>query len=111
MASSANQALSKLVYKGERCFFNMETDSWMTWVFNHLQNATPAYVLNKNQKSSRFKIGLKEPNTIKYHIESKIKWDSLPQPKTFDDFITSYAKMHDKFVSQRPFLLRINSLF
>ena len=74
----------------------------MTKAFNNLQNAGPAHALNEDQKISKFEIGLKEPNAIKYHIEAKIEWDTLPLPKTFDDFyhlfsccISQYMTMMD----------------
>ena len=43
----------------------------MTCAFNNIQNAGPAHALNEEQNISKFEIGLKEPNAIKYHIESK----------------------------------------
>ena len=61
----------------------------MTKAFNNLQNAGPAHALNEDQKISKFEIGLKEPNAIKYHIEAKIEWDTLPLPKKMMIFIIS----------------------
>ena len=100
MASAANQTLTKLVYKGERKFFNIETYySRMTRAFNDLQNSGATYALNENQKISKFEIGLKEPNAIKYHIESKIEWDSMPNPKTFDDFYNLFSKRMSQYMT------------
>ena len=92
-ASAANQSFAKLQYKGERQFFNIETYySRMTKAFNDLQNAGAAHALNEDQKISKFETGLKEPNAIKYHIEAKIEWDALPQPKNFDDFYNLFSR-------------------
>ena len=43
----------------------------ITGVFNDLTNAGVAHALNEAQKVSKFELGLKEPNAIKYHIEAK----------------------------------------
>ena len=99
-ASAANQSLAKLQYKGERQFFNIETYySRMTKAFNDLQNAGPAHALNENQKISKFEIGLKEPNAIKYHIEAKIEWDSLSDPKSFDDFYNLFSRRMSQYMT------------
>ena len=100
MALAANQSLSKLVYKGEQKFFNIETYySQMMKAFHDLQDAGPTHALNKNQKISKFEIDLKESNAIKYHIESKIEWDSLPQPKTFDDFYNLFSNRMSQYMT------------
>ena len=99
-ASAANQSLSRLQYKGERQFFTIETYySRMTKAFNNLQNAGIAHALNENQKISKFEIGLKEPNAIKYHIEAKIEWDSLPDPKSFDDFYNLFSRRMSQYMT------------
>ena len=99
-ASAANQSLAKLQYKGERQFFNIETYySRMTKAFNDLQNAGPAHALNEDQKISKFEIGLKESNAIKYHIEAKIEWDSLPAPKSFDDFYNLFSRRMSQYMT------------
>ena len=72
----------------------------MTRAFNDLQNAgPPTHALKENQKISKFEIGLKESNAIKYHIESKIEWDSLPQPKTFDAFYNLFSKKMSQYMT------------
>ena len=71
-AFAANQALSKLLYKGEKKFFNIETYySRITCTFNYLQNAGPANALNEEQKISKFVIRLKEPNAISIILNLK----------------------------------------
>ena len=71
----------------------------MTRAFNDFQNSGPAHALNEDQKISKFEIGLKEPNAIKYHIESKLEWDALSAPKTFNDFYNLFSRRMSQYMT------------
>lgn len=100
-ASRATAALSNAVYQGDRRNFNIETYySIMTTNFNALVNSGPDYALTEIQKIQKFEEGIKEVNAIKYCIDAKKDFDTLPpDQRTFDEYYNLFSAALNKYIT------------
>ncbi len=98
-ATNAENALKNAIYQGRHRNFTMETYyTIMTNAFNDLAQADAAYVLNDEQKITKFENGLKEDKAIQFSINTKSEWNLLPaHERTFDRFYNLFSAKMSKY--------------
>lgn len=91
--------MNNAVYKGDRQNFTLETYySIMSKAFNDLEAAGPAHSLSEQQKITKFKQGLKDPNAISWAITAKNQWNSFAAAnQTFDAYYNKFSQFMTKF--------------
>ena len=99
IATTANAAMSRAVYRGDKQHFTLETYySIMSKAFNDLALAGPAYALSEHQKVTKFEAGLKDKTAINYSVIALNEWNNLPAAnQTFDTFYNEFSKYMTKF--------------
>ena len=98
-ATKANKAIRNAAYHGPRRNFNIETYYFiMTGAFNDLDNAGTAHALNTEQKIMKFKSGLRDTNAIKFALQAKSTYDTLPHAdRTFDAFYNEFSSLMTEY--------------
>ena len=98
-AQVARRNIRNATYHGDRRTFTLQTYyEIFSSAFNDLEYAGARYALNELQKIGEFQNGIKEPDAIRFSMQAKVEWDSLPAvEQTFDSFYNRFSSSWSTF--------------
>ena len=92
-AQQACQKIRNAAYQGDRRTFTFQKYyEIFSTAFNDLEYAGIEYALNEVQKIAEFQNGIKEVDAIRFSMQAKTEWDTLPPAEqTFDSYCNKFS--------------------